>query len=126
MSTEKELDELIETLKAQVVDALDLDEVLPDDFSEDTPLFLENGLALDSIDALELIVLIEREHGLKIEDSKVRRSALYSIRTMAEFIRFGEVNPESIPEEVRERIRQANEKDDEAPLEENDKDNTVA
>ncbi|PLX12255.1 MAG: hypothetical protein C0594_02645 [Marinilabiliales bacterium] len=103
MTNNYNFDELIEKLKVQVVEALDLEEIVPDDFGADTPLFIE-GLGLDSIDALELIVLMEREYGIKIEDPKERRTALYSLRTMAEFIMHGKVNLESIPEEVRLRF----------------------
>jgi len=79
------MEELIEKLKKQIIEALDLEEVKPDDFNADTPLFIE-GLGLDSIDALELIVLMEKEYGLKIEDPQERRKILYSVRTMAEYI----------------------------------------
>jgi acyl carrier protein len=79
------MEELIEKLKKQIIEALDLEEVKPDDFNADTPLFVE-GLGLDSIDALELIVLMEKEYGLKIEDPQERRKILYSVRTMAEYI----------------------------------------
>ena len=79
------MEELIEKLKKQIIEALDLEEVKPDDFNADTPLFIE-GLGLDSIDALELIVLMEKDYGLKIEDPQERRKILYSVRTMAEYI----------------------------------------
>ncbi|HSW59507.1 MAG TPA: phosphopantetheine-binding protein, partial [bacterium] len=50
------------------------------------PLFGE-GLGLDSIDALSLIVLLEREYGKKIKDTETGKKVLYSIKTMAEFIK---------------------------------------
>jgi len=79
------MEELIEQLKQEIIEALDLEEVKPDDINADTPLFVE-GLGLDSIDALELIVLLEKKYGLKIEDPQERRNILYSVRTMAEYI----------------------------------------
>ncbi len=79
------MEELIEQLKQEIIEALDLEDVKPADFNADTPLFVE-GLGLDSIDALELIVLLEKKYSLKIEDPQERRKILYSVRTMAEYI----------------------------------------
>jgi len=79
------MEELIDQLKKELIEALDLEDVKPDDFDADTPLFVE-GLGLDSIDALEIIVLLEKKYGLKIEDPQERRNILYSVRTIAEFI----------------------------------------
>lgn len=79
------MEELIDKLKGEIIEVLSLEEVTKNDFDADTPLFVE-GLGLDSIDALELILLLEKEYQLKIEDPKDRRSVLYSVRTMAEFI----------------------------------------
>ena len=78
-------EELIEQLKIQIIEALSLDDVTPDDFDADTPLFVE-GLGLDSIDAIELILLLEKEYGIKIEDPQQRREALKSVRAMANLI----------------------------------------
>ena len=80
--TEKEL---IEQLKVQIVESLSLEDITPDDFEADTPLFVE-GLALDSIDAIELILLLEKKYGIKIENPQQRREVLRSVRTMAELI----------------------------------------
>lgn len=79
------MEELIDKLKGEIIEVLSLEEVTKNDFDADTPLFVE-GLGLDSIDALELILLLEKEYQLKIEDPKERRNVLYSVRTMAEFI----------------------------------------
>jgi acyl carrier protein len=79
------MDELIEKLKKEVIVQLNLEEMTPDDIDADAPLFGE-GLGLDSIDALELIVLLEKNYGLKIEDPKDGKKILNSIRSMAEFI----------------------------------------
>jgi len=77
--------ELIDQLKAQIVDALQLEDITPNDFEADTPLFME-GLRLDSIDAIELILLLEKQYGIKIEDPQKRREILKSVRTMADLI----------------------------------------
>ena len=80
------MDELIEKLKKEIIEVLNLEEVKPEDIDPDAPLF-GDGLGLDSIDALELIVLLERNYGIKIEDPKDGRKIFTSIRNIAEFIR---------------------------------------
>ena len=79
------MDELIEKLKKEVIQQLNLEDITPEDINPDSPLFGE-GLGLDSIDALELIVLLEKNYGLKIEDPKEGKKIFYSIRSMAEYI----------------------------------------
>ncbi|MFP4023377.1 MAG: phosphopantetheine-binding protein [Thiohalospira sp.] len=79
------MEELILKIKEQVIDVLNLEDVEPDDIETDSPLF-GDGLGLDSIDALELIVLLEKQYGLKIEDPKDGKKIFYSIRTIAEYI----------------------------------------
>ena len=79
------MDDLITQLKKDIIEALSLEDVVPDDFDADTPLFVE-GLGLDSIDALELILLMERKYGIKIEDPKERRNVLRNVRAMADCI----------------------------------------
>ena len=58
----------------------------PDQIGDNLPLFGPNGLGLDSIDALELVVLLEKHHGVKITDEETGRRVLASIDTMAQFI----------------------------------------
>jgi acyl carrier protein len=72
-------------LKKQIVDFLNLLSVNPDDIKDDEPLFGE-GLGLDSIDSIELIVLLNREYGIVIEDPKAGRKILVDINTMADYI----------------------------------------
>ncbi len=79
------MEELISKLKIEVIQQLNLEDITPADIETDAPLFGE-GLGLDSIDALELIVLLEKNYGLKIEDPKDGKKIFYSIRTMAEYI----------------------------------------
>ena len=79
------MDELIEQLKVQLIKQLNLEDMEPGDIDPDEPLFGE-GLGLDSIDALELIVLLEKEYGIKIENPKDGQKVFFSLRTMAEFI----------------------------------------
>jgi len=77
--------ELKYQLKEQIIKFLNLISVKPEDIKDDEPLFGE-GLGLDSIDSLELIVLLDREYGIKITDPKDGRKVLVDINTMAAFI----------------------------------------
>ncbi len=79
------MEALIQKIKEQVIEVLNLEEVKPQDIDTDAPLF-GDGLGLDSIDALELIVLLEKQYGIKIEDPKDGKKIFYSIRTIAEYI----------------------------------------
>ncbi len=79
------MDELIAKLKEQVIEQLNLEDINPEDIDEKDPLF-GDGLGLDSIDALELIVLLEREYGIKIEDPAEGKKIFESIETMAKYI----------------------------------------
>ena len=72
-------------LKKQIIEELNLTDITPADIIDDAPLF-GDGLGLDSIDALELVVLLEKYHGVKIIDEAVGKKALASINSMAEFI----------------------------------------
>jgi acyl carrier protein len=69
----------------QIIKQLNLEDIEPEDIDPDEPLFGE-GLGLDSIDALELIVLLEKEYGIKIENPKDGQKVFFSLNTMAEFI----------------------------------------
>jgi len=82
---QQSIDELIKELRTELVKQLNLEDMLPENFDENTPLFGE-GLGLDSIDSLELVVLLDRNYGLKLKDPKEGRTVFYSIRTMAEYI----------------------------------------
>lgn len=77
--------ELKKQLKKQIVAFLNLLSVNPDEIKDDEPLF-GKGLGLDSIDSIELIVLLNREYGIIIEDPKEGRKILVDINTMANYI----------------------------------------
>ncbi len=79
------MEELILQLKKQIIEALNLEEVKPEDIDNDASLFGE-GLGLDSIDALELIVLIEKNYGIKLKDPAQGKEIFKSINVMADFI----------------------------------------
>lgn len=80
-----ETTELKEKLKSQIILFLNLTDLTPADIKDDEPLF-GDGLGLDSIDSLELIVLLKREYGIDIKDPKVGRKVLVDVNTMAEYI----------------------------------------
>ena len=80
------MEELIIQLKKDIIEALSLEDVVPDDFDADTPLFVE-GLGLDSIDALEIGVMLSRQFGIKITSNDKRNNQIFSsLRSLAEFI----------------------------------------
>ena len=86
MNTENmERQELKLQLKQQIIKFLNLVSVTPEEIQDDEPLF-GSGLGLDSIDSIELIVLLGREYGITIQDPKEGRKILVDINTMAEYI----------------------------------------
>ena len=81
----KKMDELIYTLKQQIIEALNLEDMTPEDIDENASLFGE-GLGLDSIDALELIVLMEKNYGIKLQDPSMGKEIFKSVAVMADYI----------------------------------------
>ena len=79
------MEQLIEKLKLQIIDQLNLAEVKPEDIKPDSSLF-GDGLGLDSIDALELIVLLEKEYDLKLDKPSDGKQIFHSISSMANYI----------------------------------------
>lgn len=77
--------ELKQQVKEQIIQFLNLTTVKPADIKDDEPLFGE-GLGLDSIDSIELIVLLSREYGITIQDPKEGRKILTDINTMVSYI----------------------------------------
>lgn len=79
-------DPLHARLKQLIVETLRLEDITPSQIGDEDPL-IGSGLSLDSIDALELVVQLEREFGIKISSSEESRRALASIASLAAFIR---------------------------------------
>ncbi len=77
--------ELKQELKEKIIEFLNLIDTKPEDIKDDQPLFGE-GLGLDSIDSIELIVLLDRNYGIKIKDPKEGRKVLVDINTMVDYI----------------------------------------
>jgi acyl carrier protein len=80
-------DILTTRLKRLIVETLKLDGVRPEDIPDDEPLFESSRLGLDSIDALEIVVAVEKEFGVKIASSEESHESLASIARLAAFIR---------------------------------------
>ena len=79
------IEDLILKLKKEIINELNLENITPEDMDAEAPLF-RKGLGLDSIDALELVVLLEENYGIKINASKEGPKIFYSIKTIAEYI----------------------------------------
>jgi len=77
--------ELKEQLKKQIILFLNLTDLTVADIKDDEPLF-GDGLGLDSIDSLELIVLLKKEYGINIKDPREGRKVLVDVNTMADYI----------------------------------------
>ena len=79
---------LIIELKQKIIEVLNLEDLKLEDIDENAPLFGDNegGLELDSIDALELIIILDKDYGIKLKDAKEARPIFYSIATLAKYI----------------------------------------
>ena len=72
-------------IKRLIVESLNLEGMRPEMIADETPLFGE-GLGLDSVDALELVVALEREFGIKIKSQEIGREVFSSVSTLSQFI----------------------------------------
>ncbi|MBW4897731.1 acyl carrier protein [Prevotella denticola] len=79
------MDELIRELKDEIIEALNLEEMTADDIDENESLFGE-GLGLDSIDALELIVLLEKKYGIKLADPAEGKKIFTNVAAIADYV----------------------------------------
>ena len=79
------MDELIEKLKVELIEILNLEDMEPGEIDASAPLF-GDGMGLDSIDALEIIVLLEKEYDIKISDPREGKDIMYSVAALAGFI----------------------------------------
>ena len=78
-------EELIVAVKQLIIDALRIEGMAPADIDSDAPLF-GDGLGLDSIDALQLVVAMEKEYGVVVPDAATGTKVFLSVRTMAAYI----------------------------------------
>ena len=79
------MEELIKELKQEIIDEFNFEDMTVEDIETDAPLFGE-GLGLDSIDALSLMVILEKKYGIKIEDPKDGKKIFFTVRTLAEYV----------------------------------------
>ena len=79
------MDGLIQKLKTELIEQLNLEDMEPDEIDADAALF-GDGMGLDSIDALEIIVLLEKEYDIKISDPREGKDIMYSLNSLAKFI----------------------------------------
>jgi acyl carrier protein len=79
------MDPLIAELKQHIVADLEIEDLTADEIQTDDPLFVE-GLGLDSLDAVELVVMLERHYKIKLTDMETAKAAFASPRTLAEFV----------------------------------------
>lgn len=79
------MSELKQELKEKIIEQLNLEDIAIEEIADSDPLFGE-GLGLDSIDALELIVMLDKDYGIKLADPKEGRKIFESIDTMAGYI----------------------------------------
>ena len=79
------MEDLVLELKNEIIESLNLEDVKPEEIDADAPLF-GSGLGLDSIDALELIVLMEKKYGIKLKDPQKGKDVFKSVNVMADFI----------------------------------------
>ena len=78
--------EMESALKAAIIDGLRLEDVTVEDIDSSAPLFGDSGLMLDSLDAVELVVVVEKHFGVAIADAEEARKAFTSVRGLADFI----------------------------------------
>ena len=79
-------DDLVLDLKTLIIFTLKLEDLNPGDIEDDAPLF-GDGLGLDSIDALELVVALEKKYGVVIADSEVGAKVFRSVNTLAQYVK---------------------------------------
>ena len=79
------MEELIEEIKMEIIDVLNLEDMTPDAIDAEAPLFGE-GLGLDSIDALALIVLMEKNYGIRLANAAEGKKIFTSVRNMADYV----------------------------------------
>lgn len=85
MIKNKTMEELIKELKEEIIEVLNLEDMTVDDIDENDALFGE-GLGLDSIDALELIVMLEKKYGIKLANPVLGKDIFKSVATIADYV----------------------------------------
>lgn len=79
------MEELKLKFKQQLIEALNLEDITPEDIESSAPLF-GDGLGLDSLDALEIIIILEKEYNIRLENTTDAKAIFYSVDTLVEYI----------------------------------------
>ncbi len=79
------MNDLDQELKEFIIHTLNLDDITAEEIASEDPLFID-GLGLDSIDALELSVALEKKYDIKFSDEKMAKKALFSVQSLSEYI----------------------------------------
>ena len=85
ITNEQELAVIKKFLKECLVEELSLEDITPEEIKDDAPLF-DKGLGLDSLDAVEIVVILQRKFGLEVKDLEARKDVFYSTDTLAKYI----------------------------------------
>lgn len=80
------MEEIILELKEQIIDVLNLEDMTPEDIDATAPLFGDGGIGLDSIDALEIIVLLEKNYGIRLANASEGKAIFTSIESIAKYV----------------------------------------
>lgn len=81
-----DMEQIMQELKEALIESLNLEDITPEEIDNEAPLFGDEGLGLDSIDALEIILILERNYGIRVANPAEGKSIFYSVRTLAEFV----------------------------------------
>lgn len=79
------MEQLILELKEHLIEELNLEDVTPEEIDAEAPLF-GDGLGLDSIDALEIILILEKNYGVRLANTAEAKPVFYSVKTLAEYV----------------------------------------
>ena len=84
----KNIDELKQELKKLLVENLSLEDIAPEDIENDTPLFgdEDEGLGLDSLDGVEIVVMLQRNYGLDVKDMQKGQEIFQSVNSLADYV----------------------------------------
>ena len=80
------MEQLINEIKLKLIDALNLDGMTPEDIDNNAPLFGDEGLGLDSIDVLELLILLEKNYGIRLASPKEGQKVFQSVAVIAQYV----------------------------------------
>ena len=81
------MEEIRKELKELLVESLSLEDIEPQNIEDDEPLFDENGVGLDSLDGVEVVVMLQRHYGLDVKDMQKGKEIFQSINTLADYVK---------------------------------------